>query len=185
MQEIKNGLGRRRSPYGAREKVARVLWGLAQAVLFRLSFHNWYGWRRWLLRAFGASVHSTVRIRRTVRIECPWNLAIDRDAQVGDGVTLYCLGRVAIGERVTISQGAHVCAGTHDYNDPRFTLIRATVTIERHAWIAADAFVGPFVVAREGAVLGARAVAMKSLEAWTVYSGNPARPVKERTRFDS
>ncbi|MHC4826451.1 MAG: hypothetical protein ACYTEY_07835, partial [Planctomycetota bacterium] len=63
---------RHRSPYSTREKVARMLWAVVQATLFRGSFHNWYGWRRFLLRRFGADIHPTAVVRRTARIECPW-----------------------------------------------------------------------------------------------------------------
>ena len=57
------------SPYTMREKMARVLWATAQATLFRLSFHNCYGWRRFLLRRFGASIGRDCIVRRTARIE--------------------------------------------------------------------------------------------------------------------
>ncbi|GAB2185252.1 hypothetical protein LAB1_25610 [Roseibium sp. LAB1] len=50
--------------------------------------------------------------------------------------------------------------------------------------IAAEAFVGPGVRVGEGAVLGARAVTVKDLAPWTVYAGNPAKPLKERQRFE-
>jgi putative colanic acid biosynthesis acetyltransferase WcaF len=46
--------------------------------------------------------------------------------------------------------------------------------------VCADAFIGPGVTVGEGAVLGARAVTFKNLEAWQVYSGNPARSIKQR-----
>jgi len=39
------------------------------------------------------------------------------------------------------------------------------------------------VTVREGALLGARACAMKDLEAWSIYAGNPAVKVRERPRF--
>ena len=52
--------------------------------------------------------------------------------------------------------------------------------LEDQVWIASGAFVGPGVVAREGAVLGAQAVAFATLAPWTVYRGNPAQPVKTR-----
>lgn len=170
------------SPYSTREKLARLGWAIVQATLFRLSFHNWYGWRRWLLTLFGARLHPTVRVRRTVIIECPWNLEMGEESSAGDRAILYCLGRVRLGARVTISQGAHICAGTHDYRTRAMPLIRPPIEIGDDAWIAADAFVGPKVVVGDGAILGARGVALRRLEPWTIYIGNPAQPVKGRER---
>lgn len=170
------------SPYSEREKVGRLLWAIAQATLFRLSFHNWYGWRRWLLGRFGASLHPTVRLRRTVTIECPWNLTIGEESAVGDRAILYCLGRVRLGTRVTISQGAHLCAGSHDYNSRRMPLLRPPIVIGDDVWIATEAFVGPQVTVGDGAILGARAAAFRDLAPWTIYLGNPAQPVKIRPR---
>lgn len=168
------------SPYTTGEKVKRVLWSVVEKTAFRWSFHNHYGVRNTLLRAFGADVHPTARVRASVHVEIPWNLTLCEGTIVGDNATLYCLGKVTVGAFVTISQNAHICAGTHDYTRPDFPLRRVPVTIEKHAWIAADAFVGPNVTVGEGAVLGARAVAMRDLEAWGVYAGNPAQLVKRR-----
>jgi putative colanic acid biosynthesis acetyltransferase WcaF len=174
---------RRTSPYGTREKIARVLWGLVQATAFRMSFHNWYGLRRAMLRAFGARLDATANIRRTVTIECPWHLSMGAESSIGDRAVLYCLGPVSIGARVTVSQGAHLCAGTHDHRRATMPLVRSPITIGDEAWIAADAFVGPGVTVGEGAILGARGVAMRDLAPWTIHAGNPAVAVRER-RFD-
>jgi len=171
---------RRVSPYSTREKVARLFWGAVQGSLFRFSFHNWYGFRRALLRAFGARMHATANVRRSVTIECPWNLSIGAESSVGDRAVLYCLGPVSIGARVTVSQGAHLCAGTHDSRKATMPLVRPPIDIENDVWIAAVAFVGPKVRVREGAILGARAVALTDLEPWTIYLGNPAAKVRAR-----
>jgi putative colanic acid biosynthesis acetyltransferase WcaF len=172
---------RHRSPYSLREKIGRLLWALVQATLFRCSFHSWYGWRRFLLRRFGGRVHATAILRRTARIECPWNLTMARNSCLGDYARAYCLGPVTLGERVTVSQNAHLCAGAHDYTRPDMPLLRPPITIEADAWIAADAFVGPNVTVGQGAILGARACAFKDLEPWTIYGGNPAKPIKPRS----
>jgi putative colanic acid biosynthesis acetyltransferase WcaF len=172
-----------RSPYSFREKVSRVLWAAVQASFFRCSFHSWYRWRRFLLSLFGASLDPVVRVRRTVRIECPWNLSIGHDSAVGDGATLYCLGPVKIGSRVTISQGAHLCAGTHDFTSRMMPLLRPEIEIRDDVWICADAFVGPGVCVGEGAILGARAVATRSVEPWMIWAGNPARRIRARPPF--
>lgn len=168
------------SPYTTREKVLRVLWWFIGQPLFRLTFHNWYGVRRALLRAFGARIGRDVRVRPSVRVEQPWNLAIGDNSSVGDRAILYCLGKVTIGSRVSISQQAHLCAGNHDYTRDDMILLRPPIDIEDEAWIAADAFVGPGVRVGEGAILGARACAFKDLTKWTIYGGNPARAIKAR-----
>ncbi len=175
---------RRISPYSTTEKIKRLLWGCVQATLFRASFHNWYGFRRALLRAFGASLAPTANVRRTVLIECPWNLSVGAESSIGDRAILYCLGPVQIGSRTTVSQGAHLCAGTHDHRRASMPLVRATISIGDDVWIAADAFVGPGVTVGTGAILGARGVAMRDLAPWKIYAGNPAVPVRERA-FDT
>ncbi|MDF0490942.1 hypothetical protein PX554_22715 [Sphingomonas sp. H39-1-10] len=92
---------------------------------------------------------------------------------------------ISIGAYAVISQGAHLCSGTHDVDSPHFQLRARPITIGRRAWIAAEAFVGPGVVVGEGAVLGARGCAMRSLEPWIIYSGNPATPLRARRgRFE-
>jgi putative colanic acid biosynthesis acetyltransferase WcaF len=93
---------------------------------------------------------------------------------------IYNLGPITIGEQVTVSQQAHLCAGTHDHTDPAMPLLKPPITIEDQAWICADAFVGPHVTVGEGAVVGARAVAVKDVPEWTIVGGNPARKIGQR-----
>lgn len=171
------------SPYTTREKIGRVVWNYFGQPLFRCTFHNWYGVRNTMLRLFGAKVGRPVRIRPSVRVEQPWNLSIGDNSSIGDRSVLYCLGKVTVGNHVSISQQAHICAGTHDYKQPDLPLIRPAIVIEDHVWIAADAFVGPGITVREGAILGARGCAFKDLEPWTIYGGNPARAITQRPRF--
>jgi putative colanic acid biosynthesis acetyltransferase WcaF len=82
-----------------------------------------------------------------------------------------------------VSQGAHLCAGTHDYAKRSMPLVRPPIHVGDDAWICTDAFVGPKVTVGAGAILGARAVAMRSLEPWTIYAGNPAVAVRPRPPF--
>jgi len=171
------------SAWSFREKAVRAVWMVVRAALFRTSWHNWYAYRRWLLRLFGAKLGRRVNIRPSVHIEIPWLLEMDDYATVGDHAIIYNLGRIRIGRRVTVSQYAHLCAGSHDFTRPDFPLLRPPITVEDDAWIAADAFVGPGVTVGEGAILGARASAFKDLEPWTIYAGNPAKPVRPRPPF--
>jgi putative colanic acid biosynthesis acetyltransferase WcaF len=168
------------SPWTTRQKLLRVVWGLAVLVLFRPSFHNWYGFRAALLRAFGAKVGRNVRVRRTVRIEIPWNVELADDVSIGDEAILYSLGPIRIGRRSFVSQYAHLCAGSHDHTRLDYPLLREPITIGEDCWIAADAFVAMGVTVGDRAVLGARASAFADLPSDMIAVGNPAKPIKRR-----
>ena len=103
----------------------------------------------------------------------PWKLCIGDQAAVGGHAILYALGEIQIGARATVSQHAHLCAGSHDIRDPARPLMTPPICICEDAWICADAFVGPGVRIGKGAILGARAVAMKDLPEGKVGVGNP------------
>ena len=135
------------------ENFKRAMWMIVRASLFRFSFHNWYGWRRMLLQMFGAKLGRGVRIRPTASVEIPWNLIIGDDAIIGDYAILYSLGQITIGARTTVSQFAHLCAGTHDHTSRRFPLLRPPIVIGQDAWIAADAFISPGVTVGDRAVV--------------------------------
>ena len=171
---------RHESPYTLQEKFWRLLWAIVQATFFRFSFHTWNRWRIFLLRSCGASVDESCIIRRTVKIECPWNLTMGKNSCLGDGAIVYCLGKITIGERVSVSQYVHLCAGTHDYTKTEMPLIRPPIIICDDVWLATDSFVGPNVTVGEWAILGARGVAMRDLDPHTIYAGNPAVIIKKR-----
>ena len=170
---------RRARKYSSAELTRRVLWTLAQP-LFRFSPRPCFGWRRFLLRCFGAKVGHSVHVYPTATIYFPWNLEAGDETAIGERALIYNLGRVTLGARVTVSHGAHVCAGTHDYTKPDFPLLRPPIIVGPEAWICADAFVGPGVTIGEGAIVGARAVAMKDVRPWTIVIGNPARETQRR-----
>jgi putative colanic acid biosynthesis acetyltransferase WcaF len=163
------------------ELLLRVLWALAHP-LFRYSPRVFWSWRVGILRLFGASIGSGVHIYPTAIITLPWNLRIASEASVGDRAILYNLGLISIGAAATISQGAHLCAGTHDYRRADLPLLKLPITIGEGAWICADSFVGPRVKIGNYAIVGARAVAMRDVDDWSIVVGNPARVVKSRPK---
>jgi len=174
---------RRSAKWARRELFHRFLWELAQPILRLIPRHFW-GLRRWSLRLFGARIGRDVRIHPTVRVAIPWNLTIHDEAAVGDRVQIYNLGQVSIGAQATISQGAHLCAGTHDHRRPHLPLVKCTIKIGRGAWVCADAFVGPNVNVGDFAILGARAVVVRDVAPCLVVVGNPARVVGRRDCVD-
>src|SRR5690606_24673080 len=126
---------RRTRSWSRRENAGRIAWALA-TPLFVLSPRPAWAWRNWLLRCFGARVGRQVHVFPSVRITIPWNLSIGDQTAVGDRAILYALGPISLGSRVTISQGAHLCAGTHDWRRPDRPLVKAPISIGNDAWIA-------------------------------------------------
>jgi len=166
--------------FNRRNKLKRVLWSISWLFLARPTPPPLYAWRRWILRAFGARIGRDVRVYGNCRIWHPRNLTMEDGAVMGRGVLCYNQGHVTIGRDAVVSQDATLCASTHDVNDPLFPLLLRPIVIEAYVWIAAEAFVGPGVTVSEGAVLSARGVAMRDLGPWTVFSGNPAQPLRPR-----
>jgi putative colanic acid biosynthesis acetyltransferase WcaF len=128
----------------------------------------------------GATVGNKVHIYNSAMIYMPWNLTIGSQSSIGERALIYNLCPVFIGLEATVSQGSHLCAGTHDYEDPSMPLIKAPITVCDEAWVCADAFVGAGVTIGVGAVVGARGVVTKDVDAWMIVAGNPARVIKER-----
>jgi putative colanic acid biosynthesis acetyltransferase WcaF len=166
-------------------RLFRVVWGAAWLVLCRFTPPPLHGWRRLVLRAFGAKVGAGVRVHASVEIWLPANLVLGDNALIGPGVRLYNQGMITIGDRTVISQRAHICASSHDVNDPNFQLMLRPVTIGRQCWVATEAFVGPGVTMGDRSVLSARGALFRSIEPDAVHSGNPAQFLKIRTLVKS
>lgn len=161
-------------------QIFRAIWQLSWLVLAAWTPPPLHGWRRTVLRLFGARIGKGARVYASARIWHPGNLQMDALACMGPGVRCYNQGRITIGERTVVSQYAYLCASSHEVDDFHFQLTLRPIQIGANAWIAADAFVGPGVVVGDGAVLGARGAAFRNLDAWSIYRGNPAQLVRER-----
>lgn len=165
--------------YSPREQLRRIAWGCGR-WLVRLSPRPCFGWRRAVLRAFGARIGAHVHVYPSAHLYMPWNVEIGEWSALGEDVLIYSLGKVRLGRNVTLSYRAHVCAGTHDLNDPALPLLKPPVTIEDGVWVGTEAFIGPGTSVGAGAVVGARAVVVKDVSPLDVVAGNPARTVSRR-----
>ena len=156
------------------------LWWIVEALLFRPSPQFLYGWRRWLLRRFGARVGRGAIIRPTVKTQFPWKVSIGDYAWIGDDVVLYSLGPIVIGNNVVVSQKSYICTGSHDPGQLDFPIFSRPIYIEDECWIATDVYVAPGVRIGRGTLVGARSSVFKDLPAGKICMGSPAKVVKDR-----
>jgi putative colanic acid biosynthesis acetyltransferase WcaF len=170
---------RRVRKWTRKELFGRILWAACQP-LFSGSPRLCWGWRRGLLRLFGAKIGQQVQIHPSVKIFIPWQLTIGDWSAVGFDALLYNLGPLTIGEKVTVSQRAHLCGGSHDFRDPTMPLLKIPIVIGDGAWVCSDAFIGPGVSVGPLSVVAARAVVVKDVAASSIVGGNPAKIIGTR-----
>ena len=173
------------SAHSFRNKVGRVLWAIIYTALFRPSPKVFHSWRVFLLRLFGAKIGRDSYVYSTVKVWAPWNLQIGDYSCLAHDVDCYCVDKIVIGNRVTVSQYSYLCTASHDYTEWDMPLKTARINLEDNSWICTGAFVGPGVLVGEGSVVAARAVVTKPIEPWSVVGGNPARFIKARVMTKS
>lgn len=167
-----------------RHRLLRLVWGISWALLASWTPPPLHKWRIFLVNLFGGHVDPSCSIYSSVRIWYPPNLTMARSSTLGPNVECYTMGPIQLGEFAVVSQRAFLCTGTHNIHHMNFQINARPIHIGKNAWIAAEAFVGPGVHVGEGAVLAARGTAFRDLAPWTVYMGNPATPIKLRTKFN-
>ncbi len=166
--------------FRGRNAIVVQLWWLVQSLFFKNSPQFLYGFRRFLLRLFGAKIGKSVIIRPTVRITYPWKLVIGDFSWIGDDVGLYSLGEIEIGKNVVISQKSYLCTGSHDYLQPDFPIFAKKITIKDECWLATDVYVAPGITIHKGTVVGSRSSVYKDLPENKICIGNPAKVIRER-----
>lgn len=178
-------LRRFRTPpqFRGRNAIVVQLWWFVQATLFRASPQIFFGWRRFLLRLFGAKIGKRVLIRSTAEFTYPWKVSIGDYSWIGDRTVLYSLGEIHIGQHTVISQQSYICTGSHDADQISFDMYAQTVHVGDECWVASGVFIMPGATIGDGAVIGARSTVFGNIPGGMICYGNPARPVRRRRLF--
>lgn len=181
MTNTRIDLSRYHNALSRRHQIVRLVWNIVWTVFARpLPRSIGSGWKRFLLRMFGAKIHPSAVVYSSANVYYPANLEMEAYSCLASEVDCYNVALIKIGANSTVSQGAYLCTASHDITNPLNPLITAPIVIEDQAWIAANAFVGMGVTIGQGGVVGARAAVFKDVEPWTVVGGNPAKFIKKR-----
>lgn len=118
---------------------------------------------------------------------CGEGLTIGDRSAVGASSFLAGQGGIRIGDDVIMGPGVRIFSENHSYDDPTRTIreqgeSRAPVTIENDCWIGAGATILAGVVIGRGSVIAAGAVVTKSVPAFSVVGGVPAKLIASRGR---
>lgn len=170
------------SPYSKTNVIKRQLWIICWLLLVRPIPRNMCcGWKRLLLRLWGAKIADNAIVYSNCKIFAPWNLTMEGNSCIASNTDIYNAADVIMKEGAIVSQYSYLCTATHDIRDKDFRLYSLPIVLEKNSWVAAKCFIGPGVTIGEGAVVGASASVYKDVPAWTVVGGNPAKIINRRT----
>ena len=133
-------------------------------------------------RVCGMTIGRGSVIYHGCEIRAPRAVHIGSWTSIGDHAILDGRGGLTIGDSVNFSTGVWVWTAEHAVNDSAFGYSVAPVVIEDYAWISCRAVVLPGVTVGRGAVVAAGAVVTKSVAAYDVVGGVPAKPIGRRSR---
>src|SRR6195256_584369 len=138
------------------------------------------------------SIGSHVRIDPDVILLATGPLTIGCYTHIATGVFVAARAGFEMRNFANIAHGARIYTINDDYSGEHLmgptipaellSLQPGPVLMQEHATVGAGAIVLPGVTLAEGSVLGALSLIGRSTEPWTIYSGVPAKPLKERRR---
>ena len=150
---------------------------MADNIEFALRF------RQMLADHLFADAGDGLRIFKGVTFSYGHNIEIGDNCVVHDDVHLDDRGALSIGDRVSISDGAHVYSHDHDIVDQTEVKNFRTI-IEDDARVTYDAMVRAGCRIGENAVVGARAMVQGDVPAHHVVVGMPAKSVKVKPGWE-
>lgn len=159
----------------------RFFWIIISFILFQHSLSIGSSWKVFILKLFGSKIGKGVVIKPNVIIKYPWFLSVGNYTWLGEHVWIDNLCMVSIGSNCCISQGALLLTGNHDYTKNTFDLITGEIKLADGVFIGAKSIVCPGVTANSHSILTSGSVATKKLESYSIYQGNPALLIRNRT----
>ncbi len=161
-------------------KPKMILWILFNIIFFKSAIPYPSIFKSFILKLFGANLGIKIVFKPCINIKFPWKLSIGDYCWIGENVWIDNLDFVIIEDNVCISQGAFLLTGNHNYKKQSFDLETGPINLKSGVWIGAKAIICPNVICNKNAVLCVNAVAKKNLSENTVYTGDPALPVRKR-----
>ncbi|KAI5210460.1 hypothetical protein E4T39_00267 [Aureobasidium subglaciale] len=135
-----------------------------------------------LLKKFFGSLGKNSFIEPPLNVDYGCNILIGDDFYSNFGLTILDCCLVEIGDRVLFGPGVNILSATHqtDVQSRRDGVEFALpVVIGSDCWIGGNVSILPGVTIGEGCTIGAGSVVTKSIPAFSVAVGSPARVIKK------
>lgn len=125
-----------------------------------------------------------------VYIRYPKKVSIGSDVTVGHGVAIYPsfhvkTATISIGNNVRVGPGVTMLGAGHEHAFINLPDNGASITIGDNVWLGAKCLILQGVNIGDGVVVAAGSIVTKSVPAYTIVAGSPAKHVKERVLNES
>ena len=125
-------------------------------------------------------------------IAAPGQLRIGSHVHICSGCVVGARGGVELGDFSSLSHGAKLLSATDDFSGERMTnstlpkevlgVTTAPIRVGDYAPVGTGALLLPGAELGEGTAVHALSVVVGGLTAWTICGGNPAKPLRPRSR---
>ena len=137
--------------------------------------------RMFAYRTVGVRIGSQTTLLMSIEMQHCDELTIGNNTVINQHCLLDGRGGLRIGDNVNISSHVLLVAGKHDINDGHeFQGSIQPIIIEDYVWLCTRSTILAGVTVGRGAVVAAGAVVTKSVNAYDVVAGVPAKKIGER-----
>ncbi len=127
-----------------------------------------------------------IKLSKGVRLYGYRNIILEDNVFLGEGVRLYAYDEsITIGEYSIIAADTLIITRNHNYQELTRPIKEQgyknqPVTIGRNVWVGFRAIILPGVIIGEGAIVAANSTVTKSVPAFAVVGGSPAKIIGTR-----
>ncbi len=141
--------------------------------------------RGYFIRLFLKKCGKDFLVNREVIIEVPENISIGNHVGINTRCWISGGGTIEIENHVLIGPNVTIVTANHNFIDITKPIKEQghttnKVILRKNTWIGAGTIILPGVEIGSNTVVGAGSVVTKSLDAQSVYAGNPAKKIRER-----
>lgn len=128
----------------------------------------------------GFKLHASAAVLLDVRFGNATRFEMGANSVLNEGCRVRNAGGIVIGKNVSVSPWVKLLTADHDIQSETFAGRARPIVIQDYAFIGAGATILGGVTVSSGAVVASGAVVTKTVDAFSIVAGVPARPVGQR-----
>jgi len=137
-------------------------------------------------------LHDNIRIDDFTILSGSGNIEINNNVHIASHCKITSSTNIIFGKYSGISSGVKLFGSTDDFSGNFMTgptlpehvlgVKNGDIILNKHVVVGSGSIILPNVILAEGTIVGALSLINKNTEEWKIYSGNPAKILKDREK---